>query len=73
MAYVHLATGDTDMSEFEILANLTVAAVCSGAIIYMWQVIRISGADRWQDPDAVAHLIETAPYHRLDNVYPRKR
>ena len=61
------------MSEVEILANLAVAAVASGAIAYMWMVIRGSGNDRWRDPEAVAHLIETAPYHRLNNVYPRKR
>jgi hypothetical protein len=61
------------MSEFEILVNLSVALVASGAIIYMWSVIRSSGDDRWHDPEAVAHLIETAPYHRLNNVFPRKR
>lgn len=61
------------MSEFEIMANLAFAAVASGVIAYMWAVIRNSGQDRWHDPKAVAHLIETAPYHRLNNVYPRKR
>lgn len=61
------------MSQIEIIANLTVAAVASGAIAYMLSVVRNSGHDRWRDPEAVAHLIETAPYHRLNNVYPRKR
>ncbi len=61
------------MSEFEILANLSVAAVASCAVAYMFSVIRTSGHDRWRDPEAVQHLIQTAPYHRLNNVYPRKR
>ena len=61
------------MSEFEILANLAFVASATGLIAFMWSVIRSSGEDRWHDPKAVAHLIETAPYHRLNNVYPRKR
>ena len=65
--------GDMRMSEFEIFANLAVALCASGIIAYMWTVIRNSGEDRWHDPKAVAHLIETAPYHRLNNVFPRKR
>lgn len=61
------------MSEVEIMTNLALAALSSCVIAYIWTVIRSSGEDRWRDPDAVAHLIETAPYHRLNNVYPRKR
>lgn len=61
------------MSEVEIVANVTVAAAALCAIAYMRSVIRSSGSDRWNDPEAVAHLIETAPYHRLNNVLPRKR
>lgn len=61
------------MAQFEIFANLAVASIASATVVYMWSVIRSSGEDRWHDPEAVAHLIETAPYHRLNNVFPRKR
>ena len=56
------------MAPTEIGASLGSLAAAGASVAYVSHLIRTSGRDRPHDPARVQHLVDRAPYHRLDNV-----
>lgn len=56
----------------DIALNMVCLAAAVGGVSYVLWVLRHSGADRGQDEARVRKLVESAPYHRLDNVLSKR-
>lgn len=56
------------MSMFEITFNIGCFALAGASIVYLMQVVRNSGRAHRLEPARVKHLIDTAPYERLNTI-----
>ena len=61
------------MTMIEIALNAGALAFALSGVVFVAAVLRTSGSEHVADPQRVAHLVETAPYDRLDNVVTRHR
>jgi flagellar basal body-associated protein FliL len=60
------------LSPVEIIVMIACAVLAIAGVIYVFWVVRHSGADRISDPARVRKLVASAPYHRLDNVLSKR-
>jgi hypothetical protein len=60
------------MTPIEIAISLGSFATAGATLTYVSYLVKTSGRDRPHNPEAVRHLLDTAPYDRLDNILSRE-
>lgn len=60
------------MTPLDIMTSAACIAFAGAGVAYVAHIIRTSGRDRHEDALRVQHVIESAPYERLDNVIAKR-
>ena len=61
------------MTIWEITFNIAAAGVTIALLLYVRHLLKYCGRYRLNDPELVKQFRDTAPYHRLEDLYASKK